>query len=451
MGLERYTRLGQIGEGSYGKCSLVEERATGQRFVLKEVELAGAAAKERELAVREAELLQRLDCPYVVHGHETFQEGTVLYIVMEYCEGGDLHAILTRRQGQLFPEEQVADWFVQIVLGLAYLHSKNVIHRDLKTQNIFLTRHKSIRIGDLGIARILNAKTDLASTFIGSPLYMSPELMQNIPYNTQSDMWALGCVLYEMLTLQPAFNARNMSALILKILGGSIPPVSQSYSSNIRKMMRALLDKSPERRPTARTILTVPWVGELISHKVKRMERRIKHNHTHGNEEAEALPTLKAALRDAGMKGYVQPTRPASACAEKTIEELVKNAVPSVNTKNSQQRPSTSSISTLNFERKACSLKERVTDLRSHLMTVLGVDVFNRLFVCSQLLLSGAKSGVILASAHIDQSKVPPEAKDSEEVFDHVVSVVLGKDTTDEFKEEASSLLQELVFSEMCL
>lgn len=451
MGLERYIRLRPIGEGSYGKCSLVEERGTRRQFVLKEIELANAPPKERELAIREAELLQKLDCPYVVHGHETFQEGTILYIVMEYCEGGDLHALISRRQGQLFPEDQVADWFVQIVIGLSYLHAHNVIHRDLKTQNIFLTRYKSVRIGDLGIARILSAKTDLASTFIGSPLYMSPELMQNIPYNTQSDMWALGCVLYEMLTLQPAFNARNMSALILKILGGSVPPVSQSYSSNIRKMMRALLDKSPERRPTASSILTVPWVEELISHKVKRMERRIKHNHVHGNEEVDALPILKAALRDAGVKGYVQPTRPASACAEKTIEEMVKNAVPAVNNKNPAQRPSSSSISTLNFERKACGLKERVTDLRSHLMAALGVDVFNRLFVCSQLLLSGATSGVILASAHIDQSKVPSEAKDSEEVFDHVVSAVLGKDTTDEFKEEASSLLQELVFSEMCL
>jgi len=110
----------------------------------------------------------------------------------------------------LFPEARILHWFVQMALGLQYMHQERVLHRDLKTQNIFLLGNGRLVLGDLGISKVLEGTMDFASTCIGTPYYMSPEIFKNKPYNHKSDIWALGCVLYEMTTLNHAFNAQSL-------------------------------------------------------------------------------------------------------------------------------------------------------------------------------------------------------------------------------------------------
>ncbi|KAF5404745.1 hypothetical protein PHET_01566 [Paragonimus heterotremus] len=105
------------------------------------------------------------------------------------------------------------------------MHERNILHRDLKTQNIFLTRSNIIKVGDLGIAKVLESSNSMATTLIGTPYYMSPELFANKPYNHKSDIWALGCVLYEMATLKHAFSAENFNALSYKIMSGKVKVV----------------------------------------------------------------------------------------------------------------------------------------------------------------------------------------------------------------------------------
>lgn len=129
-----------------------------------------------------------------------------LNIVMIYCEGGDMYNKIKAAQGKHFSETQVLDWFAQMALALYYLHEKKILHRDLKTQNIFL-KHGRVRLGDFGIAKILDSTRELANTCIGTPYYMSPELFKYKPYSYKSDIWALGCIMYEICNLRHAFDA----------------------------------------------------------------------------------------------------------------------------------------------------------------------------------------------------------------------------------------------------
>ncbi|KAE8294489.1 Serine/threonine-protein kinase Nek1 [Larimichthys crocea] len=174
---------------------------------------------------------------------------------MDYCEGGDLFKKINSQKGVLFSEEQILDWFVQICLALKHVHDRKILHRDIKSQNIFLTKDGTVQLGDFGIARVLNSTVELARTCIGTPYYLSPEICENKPYNNKSDIWALGCVLYEMCTLKHAFEAGNMKNLVLKIIRGSYPPVSVHYSQELRSLLAHLFKRNPRERPSVSSIL----------------------------------------------------------------------------------------------------------------------------------------------------------------------------------------------------
>nr|XP_012627018.1 serine/threonine-protein kinase Nek4 isoform X7 [Microcebus murinus] len=221
MPLAAYCYLRVVGRGSYGEVTLVKHRRDGRQYVIKKLNLQKASSRERRAAEQEAQLLSQLKHPNIVTYKESWEGGDgLLYIVMGFCEGGDLYRKLKEQKGQLLPESQVVEWFVQIAMALQYLHEKHILHRDLKTQNVFLTRTNIIKVGDLGIARVLENHYDMASTLIGTPYYMSPELFSNKPYNYKSDVWALGCCVYEMATLKHAFNAKDMNSLVYRIIEG---------------------------------------------------------------------------------------------------------------------------------------------------------------------------------------------------------------------------------------
>ena len=155
------------------------------KYVLKQIDLRKSAKRDILSAQQEAQLLKRLKHPNIVSYKESFETGGFLHIVMLYCDGGDLYTQIKQRNGVLIEETQVVEWFVQIAMALQYMHENHILHRDLKTQNIFLTRNKIIKVGDLGIARVLKGTNDMATTMIGTPYYMSPELFQNKPYNSK--------------------------------------------------------------------------------------------------------------------------------------------------------------------------------------------------------------------------------------------------------------------------
>ncbi|XP_028906515.1 serine/threonine-protein kinase Nek4 isoform X2 [Ornithorhynchus anatinus] len=266
-----------------------------KKFVIKKLNLRSASSRERKAAEQEAQLLSQLKHPNIVTYRESWEgEDGLLYIVMGFCEGGDLYHKLKKQKGKLLPENQVVEWFVQIAMALQYLHENHILHRDLKTQNVFLTRTNIIKVGDLGIARVLENQYDMASTLIGTPYYMSPELFSNRPYSYKSDVWALGCCVYEMTTLKHAFNAKDMNSLVYRIIEGKLPPIPKDYSPQLAELIRTMLNKKPEERPSVRSILRQPYIKSQISLFLEATKAKTSKNYA---KNCERNPRSSASVK----------------------------------------------------------------------------------------------------------------------------------------------------------
>ena len=244
----------------------MRHRVERKLYCVKVIKIKNIPRKEREACRVEVELLRRLNHPNIVGYKESFltRNKESLCIVMEYCDGGDLCDLIKKARRSLFSEAKVLHWFVQMALGLHYMHSNRILHRDLKTQNIFLLGNGRLVLGDLGISKVLEGTMDFAETCIGTPYYMSPEIFKNKPYNHKSDIWALGCVLYELVTLNHAFDAASLNGLAAKIIRGRYPPISTKYSRNLRSLIDAMLDKAPANRPDLEDILRMPFIKKHI-------------------------------------------------------------------------------------------------------------------------------------------------------------------------------------------
>ena len=214
--------------------------------------------QEIEEVHNEVTILESIDSNYVVKFHKSFNLNNKLYIVMEYCNGGDLsNLIISRKKTLYLPEETIWKYFIQICIGLSSLHNnKNmkILHRDIKSLNIFLL-NDNIKIGDLGLAKKLN-QNSYANTIVGTPYYLSPELCKYQNYNEKSDIWALGIVLYELAALKFPFDANNQISLVNKILRGSHPDkIPNLYSTELWNMITLLLKKDYLLRPSVNDIL----------------------------------------------------------------------------------------------------------------------------------------------------------------------------------------------------
>ncbi|KAM4882189.1 serine/threonine-protein kinase Nek4 isoform 2-T2 [Thomomys bottae] len=298
-----YVRV--VGRGSYGEVTLVKHRRDGRQYVIKKLNLRNASSRERRAAEQEAQLLSQLKHPNIVTYKESWEGGDgLLYIVMGFCEGGDLYRKLKEQKGQLLPESQVVEWFVQIAMALQYLHEKHILHRDLKTQNVFLTRTNIIKVGDLGIARVLENHSDMASTLIGTPYYMSPELFSNKPYNYKSDVWALGCCVYEMATLKHAFNAKDMNSLVYRIIEGKLPPMPKIYSPELAELIRTMLSRRPEERPSVKGILRQPYIKHQISLFLEATKAKTSRNNLkNGDSKSKHVATVISRKAESNHDG----------------------------------------------------------------------------------------------------------------------------------------------------
>lgn len=147
---------------------------------------------------------------------------------------------------------------------MKHVHDRKILHRDLKSQNIFLNKNGWIKLGDFGIAKVLEHTKDIAKTVVGTPYYLSPEIIENKPYSFNSDIWSLGVLLYEMCTLRPPFDANSLHELASKILKGKYPPIPKHYSENLQTLVKTLLNIEPRRRPNVNQILKFPLISEKI-------------------------------------------------------------------------------------------------------------------------------------------------------------------------------------------
>lgn len=186
-----------LGEGTFGRCYLVSHRATKELSVIKQIDIRGLSDQEKINTRREACILEALDHPNIIKFIRTFDSKPgYMNIVMSYADGGDLSKKIKEAKGVHFPENIILGWFTQVCLAIKHIHERRFIHRDLKCENIFMTKENLIKLGDFGIARSLKQSLEKAKTVVGTPYYMSPEICDNKDYTAKTDIWSLGVVLY---------------------------------------------------------------------------------------------------------------------------------------------------------------------------------------------------------------------------------------------------------------
>ncbi|CAX40143.1 serine/threonine-protein kinase, putative [Candida dubliniensis CD36] len=293
---DEYESLEVIGKGSFGTVRRVRHK-DGQILVRKEIEYTSMTSQERNHIISELRILRELDHPHIVkyYRHDHIPEKKMIHIYMEYCEGGDLARVIKNFKGSKsrIPEEFVWQVLVQVLLGLYRCHyginaekvdlfktaqepkyTNTIIHRDIKPDNIFVGT--CIKLGDFGLAKMLSGN-DFAKTYVGTPYYMSPEVLLDDPYSPVCDIWSLGCVLYELCTLEPPFKAKSHLQLQAKIKRGVIEDVPDCYSSQLRTLIRSCITVDPEERPTCFDLINSLAVRFLRKEmELKEMEENLE-------------------------------------------------------------------------------------------------------------------------------------------------------------------------------
>ena len=257
-----YQIIKKIGEGSYAKIYKVKKDNSDTLYVLKNIPVSEEDYSSMNEILNESSILSNCDNVYIIKYYDSFFYNGTFNIITEFCPYGDLFGYIKfyKVRGSRIEEKIIWIIFIQLSLGLGYLHHKKILHRDIKTKNIFIKNNLTVKIGDFGIAKILSSTSSYAHTFIGTPYYISPELCKDQPYNDKSDVWALGCVLYELCTLNHPFEGGTQVEIYEKIITQKFKSINPEYSSDLKKMIDLLLEKDEKKRPKMKDILKMKSV-----------------------------------------------------------------------------------------------------------------------------------------------------------------------------------------------
>ena len=240
----------------------------GNIYALKKVKLLNLSEKEKLNALNEVRILASVKSNFVISYKEAFfdDKDSTLGIVMEYADSGDLYQKIVehKKAAKFFEESDIWRIFIQLVKGLKALHDLKILHRDLKSANVFLQSDGSAKLGDLNVSKV--ARRGLGYTQTGTPYYASPEVWKDQPYDNKSDIWSLGCVLYEMITLRPPFRAENMEGLYNKVIKGQFSKIPERFSNDLQTIVRLLIQVSPNDRPSCEKILKHPIIQNRIEY-----------------------------------------------------------------------------------------------------------------------------------------------------------------------------------------
>ncbi|KAK8841739.1 hypothetical protein M9Y10_026686 [Tritrichomonas musculus] len=257
-----YTIKSELGAGAFGKVYLVKK--DNRYYAMKMTQISRLNEREKEFAIKECKVLQSLNHNHITKLYDKFLYKGCLCMVMEYANKGDLGKHIINRGENLFSEEEILYIFVQIVLALKYIHDRNIIHRDIKPQNIFISSDNYVKIGDFNVCKQLQPHQANTSTMTGTLNYLSPEILSGQGYNTQTDIFSLGCVLYELCSLRKAFVCISPEDYLKKIIGRNYRAIPDRYSNDMRYLINRMLDPNPHTRITANQILELNFINCLL-------------------------------------------------------------------------------------------------------------------------------------------------------------------------------------------
>lgn len=311
--MENYEVLAQIGKGSFGVVSKIKRKSDQKILVWKELNYGKMSEREKHQLVSEVNILKQLKHPHIVQYYDRIidKKQTKIFILMEYCEGGDMGSLLKRckKEQDFIAEDVIWKVFTQIVLALNECHSHSpgkILHRDLKPANIFLDASNNIKLGDFGLARVLTENSCFAQTHVGTPYYMSPEQIIESKYNEKSDIWSLGCLVYELASLKPPFEASNHLALAMKIKSGKYDRIPVRYSEELQRVIRGMLEIDAERRVSIGDLMGIGNVVIRIKEKkfrdkyegLKKREEELRKKEEEMKEWQEKIERKEKELRE---------------------------------------------------------------------------------------------------------------------------------------------------------
>ena len=274
--MENFDIITKLGSGSFSKVYKVIRRIDNKVYALKKVNILNLCEKEKFSSLNEIRILASIKNKYVVSYKEAFldESDSTLCLIMEYADRGDLSKRINEQKskGKYFNEKDIWRIFLQLVKGLKALHDMNILHRDFKCSNIFLFSNGYAKIGDLNVSKIIG-KNNLCHTQTGTPFYAAPEVWQEKPYSFKSDIWSLGCVLYEMTTLNQPFKAGNMIKLYNKILKCEIGKLPEKFSEDLNVLIKNLIQIDPDKRMSCNQILNC----DLVKNKIENYNKKSKN------------------------------------------------------------------------------------------------------------------------------------------------------------------------------
>ena len=282
--------LNKIGEGSFSTVLKVQRKKDGNIYALKRVKFAKLSDKEKSNALNEIRILASINNKNIISYKEAFFDeiDSSLDIVMEYADEGDLFQLITEKKKTKthFSEEEIWNTLIQLLNGLKSLHELNILHRDLKSANVFLFKGGIVKLGDLNVSKV--TRKGMGYTQTGTPYYASPEVWKDKPYDSKSDIWSLGCVIYEMCALNPPFRAQSMEELFKKVVRGYYPDISNKYSKDLSEILKLMIQIEVGARPCCDELLSMPIIKKRIdffNNKNNQNEIKDKNNDSIINKE----------------------------------------------------------------------------------------------------------------------------------------------------------------------
>ena len=267
MSINDFEIIKQLGKGAFSTVSLVKRKQDNKIYALKCVQISKLSIHEKQNSLNEVRLLASINHKNIISYKESFynEKNQTLNIILEYADDGDLQTkIISKKNSEnIFEEKTIWSIFIQMVKGLNELHNKKIIHRDLKSANIFLMKNGICKLGDLNVAKVV--ENGLLRTQTGTPYFASPEIWEDKPYSFKSDIWSIGCILYQMAALKMPFQGKNIKEVYYNLKNINIPPLPSIYSDELMIMIKKLLKLEPEMRPSTQDIIN----DEIIKNKMK--------------------------------------------------------------------------------------------------------------------------------------------------------------------------------------
>ena len=258
--MNKYQKLEKIGQGQFSTVFKVLNKDDNKFYVLKEILLSNLSKKEIELMLNESKILSTIKNDHIVKYYGSYQVNNTINLIMEFCEGSDLKKFILehKNQNKLIEENKIYSMILDICKGLKEIHKKNLIHRDLKPDNLFLDNNNALKIGDFGISKQLSSNNKYATSNVGTSNYMAPEIISGNRYNNKVDIWALGCIIYELCTLEVCFQSNYLIGLCNKINNEPHGKINLNvYHKELQDLIDLLLKKNYKERPDINEVYSI--------------------------------------------------------------------------------------------------------------------------------------------------------------------------------------------------